>query len=119
VILLNTQAHGSSSESGRVYRIDKFNVPGSARKEFIDKVHSTHELLRTLPGFIHDNVLEQIGGPGEFNFVTIVIWDSMESMEAARNAVMAKREETGFNPQEMFARLGIKADLANYKQIDV
>jgi heme-degrading monooxygenase HmoA len=114
---LNTR--GSSSELGEVYRIDKFNVPSSARKEFIDKVHRTHELLRTLPGFIQDNVLEQIGGPGEFNFVTIVIWDSMESMEAARKAVMAKREESGFNPQEMFARLGIKADLANYKQIDV
>jgi heme-degrading monooxygenase HmoA len=119
VILLNPHTHGSSSESGRVYRIDKFNVPSSARKEFVDKVHSTHELLRILPGFIQDNVLEQIGGSGKFNFVTIVIWDSTESMEAARNAVMAKREETGFNPQEMFARLGIKADLANYKQIDV
>jgi heme-degrading monooxygenase HmoA len=119
LILLNIHAHGSSSESGRVYRIDKFNVPSSARKEFIDKVHSTHELLRTLPGFIQDNVLEQIGGPGEFNFVTIVIWDSMESMEAAGKAFMAKREEIGFNPQEMFARLEIKADLANYKQIDV
>jgi heme-degrading monooxygenase HmoA len=115
----STHTHGSASESGRVYRIDNFNVPSSARKEFIDKVHSTHGLLRTLPGFIQDNVLEQIGGPGEFNFVTIVIWDSMESMEAARRAVVAKREEIGFNPREMFARLGIKADLANYKQIGV
>jgi hypothetical protein len=43
----------------------------------------------------------------------------MESMEAARRAVVAKREEIGFNPREMFARLGIKADLANYKQIGV
>jgi heme-degrading monooxygenase HmoA len=117
LILLST--HGSSSESRRIYRIDKFNVPSSARKEFIDKVHGTHQILRTLPGFIQDNVLEQIGGPGEFNFVTLVIWDSTESLEAARKAVMAKHEEIGFNPQEMFARLGIKADLANYKQIDV
>jgi heme-degrading monooxygenase HmoA len=117
LILLST--HGSSSESRRrIYRIDKFNVPSSARKEFIDKVHSTHELLRTLPGFIQDNVLEQIGGPGEFNFVTIVIWDSTESIEAARKAVMAKREQNGFDPQDMYARLGIKADLANYRQID-
>jgi heme-degrading monooxygenase HmoA len=106
-----------SNESGRIYRIDKFNVPGSAHQEFIDKVHRTHEFLRTLPGFIQDTVLEQTGGPGEFNFVTIVIWDSMESIEAARKTVTAKYEEIGFNPQEMFARLGIKADLANYQQI--
>ena len=109
--------HESSNESRRIYRIDKFNVPSSARKEFIDKVHRTHEFLRTLPGFIQDSVLEQTGGPGEFNFVTIVIWDSTESIEAARKAVMAKYEEIGFNPQEMFARLWIKADLANYQQI--
>jgi heme-degrading monooxygenase HmoA len=104
--------NGSSGESRRIYRIDKYNVPSSARKEFIDKVHITHELLRTLPGFIQDNVLEQIGGQGEFNFVTIVIWDSTESIEAARKAAMAKSEEIRFDPKEMLVRLGIKADLA-------
>lgn len=29
-----------------------------------------------------------------------------------------KIKEMNFNPQEMFARLGIKADLANYRQVD-
>jgi hypothetical protein len=41
----------------------------------------------------------------------------MESIEAARKAVTTKYEETGFNPQEMYSRLGIKADLANYQEI--
>jgi hypothetical protein len=41
----------------------------------------------------------------------------MESIEAAREAVKAKYEEIGFNPQEMFAKLGIGADLANYQEI--
>ena len=109
--------HESANELRRIYRIDKFKVPSSARKEFIDRVHKSHEFLRTLPGFIQDYVLEQTGGPGEFNFVTIVIWNSMESIEAAREAVKAKYEEIGFNPQEMFAKLGIKADLANYQEI--
>ena len=109
--------HESANELRRIYRIDKFKVPSSAHKEFIDRVHNSHEFLRTLPGFIQDYVLEQTGGPGEFNFVTIVIWNSMESIEAAREAVKAKYEESGFNPQEMFAKLGIKADLANYQEI--
>ena len=101
----------------RIYRIDKFKGPSSAREEFIDRVHKSHEFLRTLPVFIQDYVLEQIGGPGEFKLITIVIWNSMESIEAARKAVMTKYEETGFNPQEMYSRLGIKADLANYQEI--
>ena len=108
----------SANESPQIYRIDKFKMPSSARQEFVDRVHRTHEFLRTLPGFIQDTVLEQTDGPGEFNFVTIVIWANTEAIEAARKAVTAKYEETGFNPQEMLARLGIKADLANYQQIE-
>jgi heme-degrading monooxygenase HmoA len=106
-----------SDKQQRIYRIDKFKGPSSARGEFIDRVHKSHEFLRTLPGFIQDYVLEQIGGPGEFKLITIVIWNSMESIEAARKAVTTKYEETGFNPQEMYSRLGIKADLANYQEI--
>ncbi|MGH8606446.1 MAG: antibiotic biosynthesis monooxygenase family protein [Gammaproteobacteria bacterium] len=107
-----------SSKSKRFYRVDKFVVPDRAREEFISKVRNTHELLRTLPGFLQDLVLEQSSGPGEFNFVTIVEWDGVESIENAKTAVMAMHKKTNFNPQEMLARLGIKADLANYRKID-
>lgn len=106
------------NKSKRIYRADKFIIPFEAREEFIDKVRKTHELLRTLPGFIQDFVLEQFAGPGEFNFVTIVEWESSEYVEKARAAVMALHQEMNFSPQEMFTRLGIKADLANYQRID-
>jgi heme-degrading monooxygenase HmoA len=108
----------SSDEPKRLYRVDKFVVPAHAREEFVSKVQTTHELLRTLPGFVQDFVLEQSSGPGEFNMVTIVEWDSVEAIEPARAAVLAKHQEMNFNPQEMFARLGIKADLGNYKKIE-
>jgi heme-degrading monooxygenase HmoA len=83
----NTTAQSATDELRWIYRIDKFKVPSSARKEFIDRVHKSHEFLRTLPGFVQDCALEQTGGPGEFNFITIVIWNSMRSIEAAREAV--------------------------------
>jgi hypothetical protein len=60
------------NKSKRVYHVDRFIVPVRAREEFIDKVRHTHQLLRTLPSFIQDFVLEQSAGPGEFNFVTAV-----------------------------------------------
>src|ERR671914_699277 len=100
-----------SNQSQRIYRVDKFVVPDSAREEFMSRVRSTHELLTTLSGFLQDFVLEQSSGPGEFNFVTLVEWDGVESIENAKAAVMAMHKEMQFNPQEMFARLGIKADL--------
>jgi heme-degrading monooxygenase HmoA len=104
--------------SERVYRVDKFVVPDHAREEFVGRVRETHSLLRTLPGFLQDFVLEQSSGPGEFNFVTVAEWDSVESMENAKAAVMAMRKETKFDPQEMFARLGIRADMANYRRVE-
>jgi hypothetical protein len=67
---------------------------------------------------VRDALFEQTSGPGAFNFVTLVEWESAEALEAAKKAVMAKHEEEGFHPEEMFARLEIDADLANYVQFD-
>jgi heme-degrading monooxygenase HmoA len=103
--------------SDRIYRVDKFIVPNAAREEFLDKAHQTHALLKTQPGFLQDFVLEQASGPGEFNFVTVVEWASQEAVEHARTAVQALHREMNFNAQELFARTGIKADLANYKRL--
>ncbi len=101
-----------------VYRIDKFRVPDAAYPEFLARVRDTHEFLRTLPGFVEDRVLEQTGGPGVFNFVTIVVWENAEAIAAAKGAVMERFRATGFDPPTLFARLGIEADLANYEAID-
>jgi len=103
--------------SQRIYRLDKFVVPNQAREEFLAKVKSIIELLKAQPGFIQDFLLEQPTTTGEFNFVTLVEWQNTKAVENARAAVMAMHKSTGFNPQEMFVRLGIKADLGNYKSI--
>jgi heme-degrading monooxygenase HmoA len=102
----------------RIYRVDKFIVPDDARSEVIGKLRATHALLKEQPGFVQDFVLAQLSGPGEFNFVTIVEWESQEAVEDARSAVMALHREMNFDPQEVFARLHIKADLANYRRLD-
>ena len=100
-----------------IYRVDKFAVPDSARAPLLAKIEMTHALLRQQPGFRADVVLEQISGPGEFNVVTMVEWDGPDVIAAARAAVMAMQRSEGFDPQAMFARLGIRADLANYRAI--
>jgi heme-degrading monooxygenase HmoA len=100
---------GVPHKPNRIYRVDKFKVPASARAELLDQVEKTHHFLRVLPGFMQDAVLEQTEGPGQFNFVTIAIWESREAIEAARAAVTARHRDAGFNPQEMFSRLGIEA----------
>jgi len=108
----------TAASSRHIYRVDKFVVPDAARQEFLGKVRSTHQLLKAQPGFVRDVVLEQTSGPGRFNFVTMVEWQSQSAMEAAKAVVMAAHAKSGFNPRELFARLGIEADIANYEVID-
>jgi heme-degrading monooxygenase HmoA len=104
--------------NAEVFRVDKFVVPAPAREEFLDKVHATHAVLRTQPGFVRDAILEQSSGPGEFNFVTIVEWQDSDAIEGARRAVAALHQKINFDAQAMISRLGIRADIANYKRVE-
>jgi heme-degrading monooxygenase HmoA len=102
----------------KIYRVDKFVVPSTARKEFLDKVRRTHAVLKAQPGFLQDFVLEQASGPGEFNFVTMVEWASQEAVEKAGAAVAALHRGMNFDAKELFARTGIRADIANYTLLE-
>jgi heme-degrading monooxygenase HmoA len=104
--------------SKEIFRVDKFVVPAHAREEFLHKVHATHATLRVQPGFVRDAILEQTSGPGECNFVTIVEWESSDAIEGARQAVAALHDKMNFDPHELITRLGIRADIANYKRVE-
>jgi heme-degrading monooxygenase HmoA len=100
-----------------VFRVDKFVVPANAREEILTKVRMTHDLLRQQQGFVQDFLLEQFSGPGEFNLVTIVEWQSQASVDKVVPIIKAAHQRIGFNPQETIARLGVRADIANYQRI--
>jgi len=106
-----------SHATGHIYRVDKFKVPAAARQEFLGVVQGVHQLLRTLPGFEGDFLLEQSGGPGAFNIVTIAIWKDQAAFQAAKARAEADRAQTGFNPQAFMVKLGIQGDLADYREL--
>jgi heme-degrading monooxygenase HmoA len=103
--------------SGAFYRVDKFAVPDAAREEFLMNVLNTHNILQVQDGFVSHTVLEQVSRPGEFNFVTIAQWESADVFERVKAAVFAAHWARNFDPQELFKRLDIRADIANYKPI--
>lgn len=106
----------SSRSPQHLYRIDKFRVPPAAREEFLEFVQDIQSFLGSLAGFVRDAIFEQASGPGTFNFVTLVEWESAEAVEGAKKAVEARFKENGFNPQEFRARLEIEADVAIYQE---
>lgn len=99
----------------RVYRVDKFTVPDGARGEFLERVRQTHEILRIQPGFLQDLVLEQPADPGRFHLVTMVAWEGTDAIERAKAVVAERQKASGFRPQELLARLGIRAELGSYR----
>jgi heme-degrading monooxygenase HmoA len=100
-----------------IYRVDKFIVPATGREEFLARANAIRDVLKKQPGFIRDSYLEQIAGPGEFNIVTVAEWQSQADIDQAKVAVAAFMQSTKLDPQEMYQRLGIKADIAFYKEI--
>jgi len=103
--------------SGVFYRIDKFVVPAPARDEFLMNMVCRHALLQAQEGFIGHSVLEQVAGPGEFNFVTIAEWENAEVFERVGMALAATQATANADPRDMFERLGIRADIAGYKPV--
>jgi heme-degrading monooxygenase HmoA len=109
----------ATSQPAPVYRVDKFVVPAAGRDEFLGRVAETHALLRAQPGFVRDLILEQRGGPGEFNVVTLVEWASAEALPPVVAAVTAEHRRVGFDREATLARLGVRADLGTYGPLEL
>jgi len=105
------------NSSSRIYRLDKFVVPKTAREEFLARVRQTHALLRNQPGFVRDILLEKPATGGNFTVVTLVEWQDADSVQRAREAIADMHREAGFTPRELLDRLGIEADIGNYTSI--
>lgn len=103
--------------SNHIFRVDKFKVPAAARDQFLERARASHELLRTIPGFVEDFFLEHTDDSGVSNFVTIVVWQHAQAFHSAKAIVAQQYQKRGDNPGEILNRLGIEADMAAYTEL--
>jgi hypothetical protein len=96
------------------FRIDHFNVPAQARKEFEQAMLRNLAFIQKLPGFRGHLVFEKVSGPSNFNITTIAAWESPEAIERAAAQVREYYKSIDFNPGELTARLGIAAEIGVY-----
>lgn len=106
----------SQSMNTHLYRVDKYAVSLAARDEIVSRLSALFAVLRQQEGLINSVCLEQVSGPGEFNILTYAEWESQAHIDRANAAVGAHLQETRFDPQETFMRLGVKADLGVYRE---
>jgi heme-degrading monooxygenase HmoA len=110
-------SEAASRKSRPAYRIDRFAVPEAARAQFLERVHATHDLLRNQPGFIQDFLVEQPAGDGTSIILTMVEWEDEVAVETARKTIGAIHRRMNFEPRELIARLGIMAELGDYRPL--
>jgi len=104
----------TGSEGNAVFKVDRFVVPAAAREEFLERARAIRDFLDTQDGCLKNVVLEQPSDSNNSNVITIVEWRDADAFAKARAAAAARYAVTGFKPEELMARLGIKAEIANY-----
>jgi heme-degrading monooxygenase HmoA len=98
--------------------IDKFFVPANAKSEFIHRMNINRSFIKTLPGFIRDDVYVRHDEEQNLVCITIAVWESEEALAKAKLAVQAEYKREGFDPAAMIERLNIKMDRAVYKKLE-
>jgi steroid delta-isomerase-like uncharacterized protein len=96
--------------------IDRFFVPASAIQPFEQRMKINRELIKTLPGFINDEVYRQYDKNGNLICITIAKWEGEEALSKAKETVQKEYEKQNFNPAKMFQELGITLDRNTYKK---
>lgn len=104
---------------GLRFRIDSFTVPEAARKPFEAAMKRNYAFIQTLPGFQGHLFFEKTGGPGNFNLVTLAVWESQDAIDKAVVEVQAYYQRIGFNPAALVAQYGIKAELGQFSALPV
>ncbi|HET9802921.1 MAG TPA: antibiotic biosynthesis monooxygenase, partial [Candidatus Acidoferrum sp.] len=66
-------------DPNHIVRIDRFKVPAAAREEFLARVRTSNDVLRSLPGFVEDCFLEGRDASGNSKIVTIAIWENQQA----------------------------------------
>jgi len=104
----------ASLSSTSLFRIDKFVVPAAVRPAFIAQMQHIQARLRTLPGCLRTSVLDQTGGSGEFNVLTLVEWADQAAVTAATGVVQKMLADEGFDPIAFTRDAGVRADQGFY-----
>jgi heme-degrading monooxygenase HmoA len=97
-----------------IFRIDRFVVPADSEAEFLDAVAATATVIKGLDGCLQKHVLKQDGASGDSTYVTVAEWASSAAFQNAHEVIAVKHKEMNLDPQELFRRLHIKAELGSY-----
>jgi predicted ester cyclase len=105
----------SQGNESNVFFVDKFIIPKNAIAEFTQRMEYNRNFIKSIPGFIKDEVIGYEDTHGNLNLMTIAVWQNQDQLEKAKLLVLAEYKKINFNPAEFTERLDIKMERAVYK----
>jgi heme-degrading monooxygenase HmoA len=109
----NSQSKKSKME---VVLIDRFVVPAAAKSEFLDRANINRKFIKSLPGFMGDNVYEE-GGETESRIVTVAVWAGEEAFQNAKASVTEFYKQQGFDMPALIKRLHIQMERGIFRRL--
>lgn len=98
--------------------IDRFIIPAEAWPEFMERMQMNRNLIRTLPGFVGDDVYLHADENDNLVCVTIANWESEAHIQQAKAQVQAEYQKQGFNMPMMLQRLGIQMERGQFRKLE-
>lgn len=109
---------GKKENPDAIHIIDKFSVPKASIEEFVKRMNYNRAFIKTLSGFISDQVFEQKDKEGNLILITIAVWENTDKLNEAKTAVQTEYRRIGFNPIEFYQRLNIKMERGEYSNFE-
>lgn len=113
IIPATTQAQDTTPSRNAIL-IDKFFVPAAAKQEFLERMTYNRNYIRTLPGFLRDEIYSSTDADGNLHIVTVAVWKDQQAIDKAKIAVQAEYKRVGFDMPGMLNRLHITIDRGIY-----
>src|SRR4030095_11481428 len=118
VLPLDLSSLAYKTRKENVHFIDKFFVPATAQKEFFERMSYNRRFIKTLPGFIRQEAFEKTDEKGNMIMITIAVWENMDSVSRAKEAVGAEYKRIGFNLPDFLQRLNITMERDIYQGVE-
>jgi predicted ester cyclase len=102
-------------KESNVFFVDKFIIPKKVIEEFTQRMQYNRNFIKSIPGFIKDEVIAYEDTNGDVILMTIAVWQNQDYLDKAKQLVQTEYKKINFNPKEFTERLNIKMEREIYK----
>jgi len=97
----------TQTQSEQKILVDRFSVPATALSDFTQRMNYNRGLIKSLPGFVRDDVYEMQDEKGNWSIITVATWQNQSSIDQAKRTVQEDYKKSGFNMQQFIQQRNI------------